>query len=238
MCPLHNESVNGNTVLTDDFVAEMPADEGSYAGENAPGRSLPFCRFTFSASADFISHGLLHRTLRNLRIILPLLAAASLFLFFSDLPHKYIWLIFIVCAAGGLFSQLFLMVLRAPRRRELPSVTLSFYPEIFELDLPAALADEIAPDYNFAEQGDGPADEEAELFFKGSRLFVRLPLDNLLDQAYLTEKRATLITFDIDFAGRLLKLIIPDAALDRESRSELETEVFNRAGRSLRAVRE
>lgn len=211
---------------------DAPAPE---TAANAIGLSAVDRSFNFQARAIFTRHGFIHRVLSSLRIFLPVAAVASLFLHLTSLPHKYVWLLASGLLLLGLAAQLLLKLLRKPWQKNADQVELRFCPETVEIRLPLSLKDE----FGFNSLPDAPAETEDSAYWEeAGRLALRLPLDNLLDQAYHTNDRTTIITFDVDYADRLLTLRIPDAALDRESRSELETEVFNRAGRSLRAIRD
>lgn len=203
--------------------------------ENALGVSAHDRRFDFRARLIFTRHGFGHRLLGALRIILPVLAVAALFLHFTDLSGRLVWLLFGGFLLAGLAAALLLKLLRRPWKRSGEDMSLTFRADTAELDLPKICEE----DFFFRHKPGTAAPAEGDgAWFDGDRLKLRLGLDAVADQAYHTGERTTLITFDVSFADRLLTLCIPDAALDRENRSELETEIFNRAARSLRAVRE
>lgn len=205
------------------------------AVENAVGFSSSERRFDFRAQAIFTRHGFGRRVLNALQFIFPVLAIASLFLHLTGVPRTIVWIIFVSCLVLGALSALLLRLLRKPWKSPVDFASLTFRADTLEIELPASFAE----DFGFSEPYPAAAAAREDTYWvEDDKLRLILTLDELIDQAYHTADRTTLITFDVSFADRLLTLRIPDAALDRESRSELETEVFNRAGRSLRAIKD
>lgn len=221
-----DKTAEADTADTADFV---PA-------ENSIGVSSHDRQFTFRAQAVFSAYSSFHRLLANLRFVLPVLAVAILFLHMTPIPSKYVWAASVICLVAGIIAHILFVLLRKPWQVNVAETTLTFRPEYFELSFPISCAGEFGLAGTLPDSAD-PAREKA-FWQENERLLLRLPPANLLDQAYHTDDRTTVLTFDIDFADRMLSLRIPDAALSREDRSELEAEVFNRAGRSLRAVKD
>ncbi len=219
MCPMHNDLEDNDQGLFDFSLAESAESAESAKSAKSPPETPSF---RFRAKMTLQREGRLEHFLGQSRLLLFILALLSLLLLFTPLSPTIVWSIFAVLLALAIISWLFLVVRNQTWQRELVEVDLSFTEDEVYLTLP----EESSEDFTFSENPD----------IRDGKLTFTLSPDSILEQAYLTSERAMQLTFSIREGQRVLTLAIPLAELSNETRGRLETEIFNRCGRSLRVI--
>lgn len=216
-------------VLTEEIT--VPKATGNTVGASSYDR-----RFDFRSQILFQRHGRAQRLLRFAAFAATALAPLSLFLRLGGLDAGWTWLIFALLLCFAAVAFILQRSLAKTWRHTLDSCSLLFRRHGLELILPA----EHSKDFHFPQGlsvgANSGNDSEFTSSIQGDYLHVLLPYDSLLDQAYHTQERTMLLTIDAVQGDRLITIRVPDSSLDRTSRNLLETEIFNRAGRSLRSI--